>query len=153
MISKEEYTRIISDLSILFKECETLHVFLIREWHYYKDEIQSGDYSDDAVEAIIRGTFNDYEVHLLSMCYQMFSYDNCIDRLKEDKYCVLVDYMKDNMLINFKYLKIYLDFTLDNMEKIKVVEDDNKILYNLEEYELLLFMYEILKLNENKKFI
>jgi hypothetical protein len=150
MISKEEYTRIISDLSILFKECETLHVFLIREWHYYKDEIQSGDYSDDAIEAIIRGTFNDYEVHLLSMCVQMFSSANCIDRLKDDKYCVLVDYMKNNMLIDFNFLKRYLNFI---KKKIKVVEDDNKILYNLEEYELLLFMDEILKLNENKKFI
>jgi len=151
MISKTEYTRIKRELLKLFKVCDILHDILMEEWFYYKDEIQSGDYSDDAIEAIIRGTFNDYEVHLLSMCIQMFSYENCKDRLEEDKYCVLVDYMKNNMFVDFDDFK--WDYTFKKMEKIKVIEKNNTILYNLKRYELLLFMDEILKLNENKKFI
>ena len=101
MISKTEHRRIKRELSKLFKECDILHDLLLVEWRYYADEIISGDYTDDDIEAIIRGTLNDYEVHILSMCIQMFCYYNCKDRLEENKYCVLVDYMKNGYMFNF----------------------------------------------------
>ena len=155
MISKTEHQRITEELSKLFEKCDILHDVLLEEFYYYKDEIISGDYTDDDIEAIIRGTFNDYEVHILSMCIQMFSYENCKDRLEEDKYCVLVDYMKNGKVILFEYEFEYFnfDYAFDEMEKIKVIKKNDTISYKLKKYELLLFMDKILKLNENKKFI
>jgi hypothetical protein len=190
MISETEHQRITSELSKFFKECNICNIFLSKEFHYYKDEILSGDYSDDDIEAIIRGSLNDYEVHILSMCIQMFGYYNCKDRLEENKYCVLVDYMKNgnmfNFLVSFDYeytydkmeritgikkdytmscdLKKYgnmfnflesfdYDYKFDTMERITGIKKDYTISGDLKKYELLLFMDEILKLNENKKFI
>jgi hypothetical protein len=152
MISETEHQRITSELSKFFKECNICNIFLSKEFHYYKDEILSGDYSDDDIEAIIRGSLNDYEVHILSMCIQMFGYYNCKDRLEENKYCVLVDYMKNGNMFNFLVSFDY-EYTYDKMERITGIKKDYTISGDLKKYELLLFMDEILKLNENKKFI
>jgi hypothetical protein len=158
MISKEEYTRIMSNLLMLYKECEILHNILVKERRYYKDEILSGDYSDDAIEAIIRGTFNDYEVHILSLCIRimrihMFSNINWEDITQEEnKYCFMVDYIKNGILI-FDIQMFEWGYTFDKMEeKVLFLKNDGTI-YNYKKYEILLFMDKILKLNENKKFI
>jgi hypothetical protein len=86
------------------------------------------------------------------MCIQMFGYYNCKDRLEENKYCVLVDYMKNGNMFNFLVSFDY-EYTYDKMERITGIKKDYTISGDLKKYELLLFMDEILKLNENKKFI
>ena len=45
------------------------------------------------------------------------------------------------------------DCKFDHMERITGIKKDYTMLGDLKKYELLLFMDEILKLNENKKFI
>ena len=65
---------------------------------YYYEEIQSGDYSDDDIEAIIKGTLNDYEVEMVSICLQMLIFENWIERLEKDKYCLLKWILKNKYL-------------------------------------------------------
>ena len=69
------------DLYRLFRKCERINYEIYSEWLRHKDKIKSGDYSDDDIEAIIRTTLNDVDVHNLSKWIQIIKYENWGERL------------------------------------------------------------------------
>jgi hypothetical protein len=89
MISKKDYKKITKEIIRLLEFCDILIKKIIDEKCYYEKEIKSGDYSDDDIEAIIKGTLNDYEVEMVSICLQMLIFENWTERLEKDKYCLL----------------------------------------------------------------
>ena len=116
----------------LFRKCERIHYEIYSEWLRHKDKIKSGDYSDDDIEAIIRTTLNDVDVHNLSKWIQIIKYENWGERLEKDKYSALKDYMK-NLAPNFntyqtinggliyEYMFLCLDDEVENKEKYKIL--------------------------------
>jgi hypothetical protein len=148
MISKKDYKKITKEIIRLLKFCENLIAKINDEKCYYYEEIQSGDYSDDDIEAIIKGTLNDYEVEMVSICVQMLIFENWTERLEKDKYCLLkwilkYDIFYYEILVNDRKItkSFKKRFSFDEME-------ETIYFVNLKEfylYEIILFMAQILQ--------
>jgi hypothetical protein len=147
MISKKDYKKITKEIIRLLEFCDILIKKIIDEKCYYEKEIKSGDYSDDDIEAIIKGTLNDYEVEMVSICLQMLIFENWTERLEKDKYCLLkwilkYDIFYYEILVNIREMakSFKKRFSFDEMEET--------IYLNLKEFylhEIILFMAQILQ--------
>jgi hypothetical protein len=147
MISKKDYKKITKEIIRLLKFCENLIAKINDEKCYYYEEIQSGDYSDDDIEAIIKGTLNDYEVEMVSICLQMLIFENWIERLEKDKYCLLKWILK-NKYLPLPILVNYRGMAKSFKKRYPFDEMEETIFLNLKEFylhEIILFMAQILQ--------
>jgi hypothetical protein len=130
------------------KFCENLIAKINDEKCYYYEEIQSGDYSDDDIEAIIKGTLNDYEVEMVSICLQMLIFENWIERLEKDKYCLLKWILK-NKYLPLPILVNYHGMAKSFKKRFSFDEMEGTIYFvGLKEFylcEIILFMAQILQ--------
>ena len=120
---------------------------IIDEKCYYCEEIKNGDYSDDDIEAIIKGTLNDYEVYMASVCVQMLIFENWTERLEKDKYCLLKWILKYDIFY-YEILVNVREITKSFKKRFPFDEMEETIYLNLKEfylYEIILFMAQILQ--------